>query len=284
MSLKNFIKSKVFLKNLGFSVIIVVGVVMLLLIWMNVYTRHGQARSVPDFLGLTLAETEALAKKSKLRYQIIDSVYTTFVPRGCIAEQNPKPGFKVKKWRNIVLTINAFHPEMVAMPDLVDLSIRQAIALIESSGLEMGQLRYKPDLSIDVVLEQLYNGKQVTANDSLQKGSEIDLVLGKGLSNQRTSVPDLIGMNLEPAKNKILVSSLNLGTYIYDNTINNNKDSVDAFVYKQNPAYKEDARLQLGSDIYLWLTVDSAKLPVDSTLIIFSDTIPTADLLNGTSN
>ncbi|MDO9579883.1 MAG: PASTA domain-containing protein [Bacteroidales bacterium] len=277
MSFKNFILSKLFLKNLGLAVIIVVGVVMILLIWMNFYTRHGQARPVPDFFGLSLEQSDSLAKKSKLRYEVIDSVYTTIVPRGCVAEQNPKPGFKVKKWRNIVLTFNAFNPEMVAMPNLVDLPIRQAIALIGSSGLEMGQLKYKPDLSIDIVLEQVFNGKMVSEGDSLQKGSVIDLVLGKGLSNKRTPVPDLIGMNLEPAKNKILVSSLNLGTYIYDNTIINGEDTTSAFVYKQNPEFKDDASLQLGSAIYLWLSVDSAKLPVDSTLIMISDTIPAID-------
>ena len=279
MSFKNFILSKVFFRNLGLAILIVVGVVIVLLIWMNFYTRHGQARPVPDFYGLSMEETAALAKKSKLRYQIIDSVYTTLVPRGCVAEQNPEPGFRVKKWRNIILTINAFNPEMIAVPNLVDLPMRQAIALIESSGFEMGQLRYKPDLSIDIVLEQMYNDKPVYAGDSLQKGSVIDLVLGKGLSNQRTPVPDLVGMNLEPARNKILVSSLNLGTYIYDNSIANEEDTLSAFVYKQNPEFSEDASLQLGSAIYLWLTVDSAKLPVDSTIII-TDTIPAADLLN----
>jgi beta-lactam-binding protein with PASTA domain len=284
MSFKNFILSKVFVKNLGFAVVIIVGVVMILLIWLNFYTRHGQARPVPDFFGLTMEQTAKLAKKNRLRYQVIDSVYTTVVPRGCIAEQNPKPGFKVKKWRNIILTINAFHPEMVAMPNLVDLPKRQAIALIESSGLEIGLLKYRPDLSIDVVIDQLYNGKKVPEGDSLQKGSVIDLVLGKGLSNQRTPVPNLIGMNLDPSKNKILGSSLNLGTYIYDNTILSGEDTLNAFVYKQNPEFKDDASLQLGSAIYLWLTVDSAKLPVDSTLLIISDTIPAVDLINGTTN
>ena len=97
MSLKNFILSKLFLKNLGYAVLIVVGSVLVLLIWMNFYTRHGQARPVPNFVGLTMEQTVKLAKKSRLRYQVIDSIYTTVVPRGCIAEQNPKPGFKVKK-------------------------------------------------------------------------------------------------------------------------------------------------------------------------------------------
>jgi eukaryotic-like serine/threonine-protein kinase len=283
MRLKNFILSKIFVKNLGFAVVIIVGAIMILLIWLNLYTRHGQARPVPDFLGLSMEQTAKLAKKSKLRYQVIDSVYTSAVPRGCVAEQNPKPGFKVKKWRNVILTINAFHPEMVAMPNLVDLPKRQAILLIESSGLEIGLLRYKPDLSIDVVIDQLYNGKKIREGDSLQKGSVIDLVLGKGLSNQRTLIPDLIGMNLESAKNKILISSLNLGTFIYDKTINNGKDTTNALVYKQNPEYKEEASLQLGSAIYLWLTVDSGKLPVNRTFEN-SDTIPSVNSLNMKSN
>ncbi len=284
MSLKDFLLSKVFLKNLGLAAAIILGMIMILLIWLNLYTRHGQARPVPDFFGLTIEQTAALAKRSKLRYEVIDSVYTSLVPRGCVAEQNPKPGFKVKKWRNIILTINAFNPEMVAVPDLVDLPIRQAIALIASSGLEMGELRYRPDLSIDVVIEQLYNGREISKGDSLQKGSVIDLVLGKGLSNKRTPVPDLIGMPLESARNKILNSSLNLGTYIYDNTILNKNDSLTAFVFKQNPEYRDDADLQLGSAIYLWLTVDSTKLPTIINPEMDADSVPKVDASAVTSN
>jgi beta-lactam-binding protein with PASTA domain len=277
MSLKNFLLSKAFFKNLGLAIAILVGLIMILLIWLNIYTRHGQARSVPDFYGLTLEETIKLAKKNKLRYQVIDSVYTTIVPRRCIVEQNPKPGFKVKKWRRIVLTINAFNPEMVGVPNLVGLPKRQAISVIDGSGLETGQLRYIPDLSVDFVIRQLHNGKEVAEGDSLQKGSIIDLVLGKGLSNERTPVPDLIGLKLDRARNTILGASLNLGTYIYDNSILTAEDTLNAFVFKQNPEYKESARLQLGSAVYLWLSVDSAKIPVDSTLIVLPDSAGTEE-------
>lgn len=273
MSLKEFILSKIFLKNLGIAFLIAFTGIMILLIWMNFYTRHGQARAVPDFVGLTVEQSTKLARKSKLRYQIIDSIYTTTVPRGCIAEQNPKPGFKVKKWRNITLTINAFHPEMVAMPNLVNLPLRQATAMVESTGLEVGQLRYKPDLSINVVIEQLYDGKNIREGDSLQKGSVVDLILGKGLSNQRTSVPNLIGMKLAPARSRILESSLNLATYQYDATIKNATDSINAFVYKQIPESKGDATLKMGDAIYLWLTVDQAKMAADTTTVL-TDSIP----------
>jgi beta-lactam-binding protein with PASTA domain len=271
MSLKNFLTSKIFFKNLGFALAGTAGAVLILLLWMNLYTRHGQSRSVPNFVGLTMEQTVNLAKKSRLRYQVIDSIYSTEVARGCIAEQNPKPGFKVKKGRNIILTINAFHPEMVAMPNLINLPKRQASLLIESSGLKIGQLKYKPDLSIEVVIGQEFNGRNIREGDSIQKGSVIDMVLGKGLSNQRTFVPNLSGMKLDPAKNRILESSLNLGTFVYDNTIKKNADSINAFVYKQNPEYNPNATLQLGSSIYLWLTVDPEKLHLKQ---VEEDTVP----------
>jgi beta-lactam-binding protein with PASTA domain len=186
----------------------------------------------------------------------------------------------VKKGRNIVLIINAFSPEMVAMPNLVNLPRRQALLIIERSGLEIGLLKYRPDLSIDVVLEQEINGRNIRAGDSIQRGAIVDLVLGRGLSDQRTPVPYLIGYDFEEARSRILGASLNLGAYIFDNTVTNSQDSTYAFVYRQIPDYNTDSELQLGSIIYLWLTTDSAKLPTDLTQYIITDTIPAPEIIN----
>ena len=156
MSLKEYLVSKVFVKSLGIAVTTFVGILILLLIWLNIYTRHGQARPVPDFYGLNLQETAKLAKKSRLHYEIIDSVYTTAVPAGCIAEQNPGPGFKVKKRRRILLTINALHPEMIKIPNLVSLPYLQAVKTIETIGFKIGERKYIPDLSVDFVIKLLH--------------------------------------------------------------------------------------------------------------------------------
>jgi len=273
MSLKRFLSSKVFFKNLGLAVVIVIIIIFLTLLWLSIYTRHGQSRPVPDLYGLTIKEAKSIVKENKMRFQIIDSVYTNIVPRGSVVEQNPEPGFGVKKNRRIMITINAFNPEMVEMPDLLELSKRQALALIESSGLEIGKLNYKLDIAVDYVLEQLYHGKPVEPGDSIQKGSVIDLVLGKGLSNRRTPMPDLIGLGIEQARNRILASSLNIGTFTFDSTISTADDSANAFVFKQNPIFNEETTLQLGSSVYVWFTVDSMKLPVDSTLISNPDSL-----------
>jgi len=147
--------------------------------------------------------------------------------------------------------------------------------MIQSAGLEPGQLSFIPDLSTDLVIRQLHNNKDIAEGDSLQKGSYIDLVLGKGLSNQRTAVPDLMGLKLPAAKNTILGASLNLAAYIYDSSIASAEDSIKAFVFKQNPEFKETSSVQLGSGMYIWLTTDSTKLPVDSTLVVKTDSLKT---------
>jgi len=265
MEFLRFIISKFFLKHLGLAIVITVAIVLITMLYLHLYTHHGQARPVPDFYSLTPEEVAEKAKENKLDYQIIDSVYTNIVDRGTVVEQNPKPGFMVKKDRTIFLTINARNPEMVQVPNLVGLTLRQANAILETSGLKMGKRIYVPDLAINNVLKQLYLGEEIQEGDSLEKSSSIDLVLGKGLSNRKTIVPDLISMTYKQAESRILDASLNLGAFTYDETVLTGKDSTRAMVWKQNPEFDEKNLIQLGSPVYLWLTLDSAKLPVPDT-------------------
>ncbi len=260
MSVKEFFKSRIFWKQLGLAVVIGVAIILILIIWLNIYTRHGQSRPTPEIRGLSIDEAKHVVDKNRMKLQIIDSVYTTLVPRGCVAEQTPLPGHRVKKGRTIKATINAFNPEMVAVPDLVGLPRRQALSLIATSGLEVGQLNYVPDLTVDFVLKQTLHGRDVSPGDSVQKGMVIDLVLGRGLSSQRTPLPMLTGRNLEQARNEILGASLNLGAFVFDATVVTAEDSLNALVYKQNPEYVRDASVQLGSAVYIWLTTDSLKM------------------------
>ena len=272
MSFKEFLKSRVFWKNAGLALVIGVAIVLLLIIFLNIYTHHGQSRPTPEIRGLTIDEARRVAEKNRMRFQVIDSVYTAFVPRGCVAEQMPLPGHRVKKGRTINVTINAFNPEMVAVPDLVGLPRRQAVSVIETAGLQVGQLTYVPDLTVDFVLKQTLHGREIAPGDSVQKGMVIDLILGRGLSSQRTSIPRLTGYTLDQARSEILSSSLNLGAYVFDVTVTTGEDSVNAFVYKQNPVYHNDATVQLGSAVYIWLTTDSLKIVADTTAIVAADT------------
>jgi eukaryotic-like serine/threonine-protein kinase len=256
-----FLLTKVFLKNLLRALGIFVGLMIIVLIYLRIYTHHNQALSVPDFTGLTFDQAEKLATDKKLRVSIMDSVYIQSVPRGSMVEQNPSPGFKVKKNRTIFLVMNAINPEKITMPDVVGVSIRQAKAILETAGLTVGRIRYVPDIAMNEVLHQQTGGRDIVMGTSIIKGSRIDLVLGNGLSDQLTYVPDLFGQTLMIAEKKVFESYLNVGAIIYDNSILNLQDSMRAKVFRQKP---EPGNIGMGSSVDIWLTISSDLVPMDT--------------------
>ena len=140
------------------------------------------------------------------------------------------------------------------MPDLKDVSLKQASLILESYGLKVGNLSYKPDLAKDVVLETRNEGKMITAGASLKKGSKIDLVLGDGLGQSQVEVPNLIGLTLREAKFVLDGSSLNLGAMVLDASVK--KDTLDAVVYKQMPDPNDPVMrmMNIGEGVDVFLT------------------------------
>ncbi|NOQ26511.1 MAG: PASTA domain-containing protein [Bacteroidales bacterium] len=260
MTLFKFLSSKKFYKLLAYALGGVTALLFLTFLILKVYTHHGQTLSVPNFKGLTMEEVYIKAKNSKMRIEVSDSVFNKNLPKGTVIEQNPVVGFKVKKNRRIFLIVNAFNPEKVEMPNIVGVSHRQAEAVLKNAGLEIGRLIHIPDIAINNVLKQKFNSKEIKEGEMIPKGSKIDLVLGMGLSNQKTQIPNLDNYSLEKAKNRILRSALNLGAIIYDESIGTAEDSIDAKVWRQYPSFKENKLIRLGSSVDVWLTVDSVIL------------------------
>lgn len=278
MTLFKFLISKTFLKHLLYAFGGLTIVLILTFLMLKVYTHHGKELSVPDFYGMTLDEAQKKADKIKIRIEVIDSVFNNNRPRGTVIEQNPIAESKVKKNRRIFLVVNAFTPEKVKMPNIVGVSHRQAEVVLKNVGLEIGRLIHIPDIAVNNVLKQKYNGEEIDAGTLIPKGSKIDLVLGMGLSNQTTQVPDLNHYTLHDAQNRILRSALNTGAIIYDESIVDGTDSLEARVWRQYPSYKENKRIRLGSTIDLWLTVDSTLLYPElfnepDSIILENDTI-----------
>ncbi len=265
-----FLISKIFLKNLGVALVLSIVLIFATLLWLKLFTQHGRTRPIPDFYGLTLTEAEEIASDKKLKVEIVDSIYSTSAERGAIVEQNPGAGKMVKKNRRIFLIINAVNSEMVIMPDVVGITHRQAKATLEMAGLEVGRLSYVHDIAVNSVLKQMFKGMEIESGDTIPKGVSIDLVLGTGLSNRKTLAPELTGMSFEQARNRILNASLNMGAVLYDETVLTEEDSLEAFVWKQNPEYDEDRKVRLGSPVYLWLSLDSLKLPQPDTTNLIS--------------
>lgn len=266
MSLITFIKSRKFFIHLGLAI----GVTAILLITsffsINLYTHHGEAISVPDLSGLTFEQAQRIAGDKSFLVEISDSVHFQDKEKGTVVTQEPVSNSKVKTGRTIYLVINGFEAEKVPMPDLTGISVRQATSDAELFGLKIGKLSYVPDIST-TVLEQKYKGKPIKTNTMLVKGSVIDLIVGKGESNENTFIPNVTGLTFDEAEQKLSSLSLNIGVAVYDNTIKTTKDSLNAKVWKQHPKSVSENSIKLGSYIDIWLTLDNDLIPESATEI-----------------
>jgi beta-lactam-binding protein with PASTA domain len=244
------------------AIVIGAGIVLLILVFssLNIYTHHGQSTALPDFKGLTETQLQTLVKSRKLRYTIIDSVHIGNAPKGVVVEQVPKAGELVKKKRLVFLTINAWTEEQVAVPNLTDYSYRNAREILESFGLTTGDLVYIPSEYTNLVLGQHFQGKPVEPGTMVPKGTAIDLLIGRGLSSETTPVPNLIGLDLNNAREIIQNYYLNIGATIYTEDVITVEDSAKAFIWKQNPPSETGYSLHLGSSIDVWLTIDEVLL------------------------
>ena len=178
-----FLKSKIFLINLLIALVLIASVFGFTYRWLDKYTKHGETISVPDLRGLSPEKVKDFLKDKHLRYEIVDSIYELKKRKGTVIEQDPLTDSKVKENRTIYLTVNAKMPPQVKMPNLMDVSYRQAEAILQTYGLKVGEVIYKPDLAKNAVLAQQYRGKEIKPETMIPKGAVIDLVLGDGLAN-----------------------------------------------------------------------------------------------------
>ncbi|HVA99140.1 MAG TPA: PASTA domain-containing protein [Bacteroidia bacterium] len=258
MSVIDFIKSKTFFKQLALAIVLISLLLWGVLKMLAIYTLHGQSIAVPNFSGLKTSEINHFIKGKNLNYKIIDSVYDAKSPKGVVIRQEPENGDHVKKGRTIYLSVTSILPPQIEMPKLTDQSLRQAASMIETYGLKLGKIRYVPDICANCILKQLNNGKDIEPGTEIAKGSVIDLVVGKGLSDVQVAIPNLIGMTRQEALSQLAKSSLNEGAISFDTPA----DSAKAKIYMQKPSYSGSATLNMGSSIDIFLTNDNGKIPV----------------------
>jgi eukaryotic-like serine/threonine-protein kinase len=226
---------------------------MLLSLWLvlgslDSFTRHGDVYIVPDFTGMTMAQLKEKQYDDFFTLEIIDSVYNKNMGKGEVLMQNPLPGSKVKAGRHVYLTVVSEKPESVLMPNLKNLSLRQALVTLELNDLAVGQLDYVDYFAMNAVVEQLENGQPIEPGKEILKGAIIDLQVGKGTTSISVAIPMLIGKRMIEAEKSIHYAYLNVGNeYFMDG-----RDTASARVYKTEPQPLTKNTFPLGQKVDIW--------------------------------
>ena len=238
------------------------------LVYLDYFTHHGQEISVPDLTGMNKSDLEEFLSAKSLHFVILDSVYVGDRDKGIVVAQNPEAFSKVKEGRTIYLTVNALNPPRVNLPLVIDKSLRQAISILENSGLVVGELQYVPDQCTNCVLGQKIKGFDQKNDTVVPKGTLVDLIVGGGLSDEKVLVPLLAGLRRQQAIARLKSSFLNLGAEIYDNTVFDEEDTADAMIFAQHPPYSERSWVFMGSSVDVEYTMLENK--VDSGIVLDS--------------
>lgn len=165
--------------------------------YLDSYTRHNEAVLVPDVKGMMLEDAAPLFKAGQLRFEVIDSVFSKDVAPGSVVELVPKAGSKVKEGRIVFVTINALTAQMGRIPEVEDLSFRQAYALLRSRGFTTVEVEYVPgeykDLAIAVELQQ---GGTLNPDANVPLSAALKLIVSSGT----TELSDSLDFTLQPVE------------------------------------------------------------------------------------
>ena len=181
MRLLNFFISKTLIFLLLKAGLILVGFIFLLFVGLHFHTRQNNLIEVPDLYQVQLSDANEMLSDLKLNFEVIDSThFNPEIPPFSVIEQQPRAFEQVKRGRKIYLTLNPSTYRKVSIPNVVQVTYRNAVTSLRAVGLEVGKISYRNNIGKDMVLALRFEGDEIEPGEKIPKSSKIDLVLGNG--------------------------------------------------------------------------------------------------------
>ena len=183
MTVKNFFGNLFSSYVLGNIVAIAIVITMLFIgvkYGLDYYTHHGESIVVPNVIGMQIEDAEKKISEAGLQLVVQDTSYVKAMPPGCVLEQSPGQGKRIKATHIVYVTINAATPPMLTMPDLADnSSYREARATLLAMGFKTVEPQYTPGEK-DWVYAIIVNGRRVEACERFSADAKIVIQVGDG--------------------------------------------------------------------------------------------------------
>ena len=173
---------------------------------MPMYTHYNEGVTVPDVSRISLEEAEAVLTNYGLRVEVADRRANSAFPADYVIDQSPVAAIIVKPNRKVYLTVNAAVKPQVVVPNVINLSLRNAQIQLQNYGLDVGSISYESSRFKNAVLRQ-----SISEGITVEKGRSIDLVVSDGLGDKIVDIPEIIGLRLPEAQLKLREVGLRVG-------------------------------------------------------------------------
>lgn len=257
--LNNKISKKRHLKPAGYITIGLFFILLLIAGWWAVkwYVCVPEV-SVPDVQGMTVKAAGRTLDGYGLRYQI-QEIHHNGVEKGKVIKQDIEPGSRVKRGRLITLLVS-LGPQMLIVPDVCGKLVQDAELLLINEGFSIGNTK---EIFHEWVNEGLVISQDPVPGTSRPKDSPISLVVSKGSRPVLKPVPDLVGLVLAEAREKLNQAGLVLSDNIkrVETT-----EYLPGYVCAQNPA--AGTNLETGKPVEITVSDGPGPAPKEATVYI----------------
>ncbi|MEX1063559.1 MAG: PASTA domain-containing protein [Balneolaceae bacterium] len=202
---------------------------------MPAFTNYNEGVTVPDVTKRSLQEAESTLDLYGLRHEILDRRAHNAYPADYIIDQTPAPRQIVKPNRKIYLTVNTAERPTAVVPDLVNMSLRNAEIQLENYGLTRGTISYESSRFRNTVLRQ-----SIAAGDTVDQGAVVDLAVSDGLGEEIVRVPDITGNLLSEAQQKLREAGLRIGEIRFQPSRNVSPNTVLTMTYDESEITEGD--------------------------------------------
>lgn len=189
---------------------------------------------VPDVFNMTQEEAEELLKESKLTFKIEEKEDNS-VKEGKAIGTNPSAGTTVEEDDEVILYISKGPKKKSGLISVVGETVEQATSDLQLAGyqVQVGEEVYSDTVEAGrVAYTDPKSGEEVDA------GTMITLHVSKGKEQKNVTIPSLLGMTRDQAKEALRAKNLQLG-----NTSKAYSDTYDAGeVCMQSPAAGDEVK------------------------------------------
>lgn len=240
-------------------------IIVIVRLVLNVQTRNGEFVEVPNIEFCTLEEAAIYLESYGLDYSVVDStIQNKYLDGGTVVDFFPVSGSKVKPDRKIALTLTSTSVGEVVLPNLEGRTYKDAKQIIKNLDLKLGTPVWLYYIAKNEVLSaRLPNKKKIKRFQRVKVGTPITLYVGAGLSKEKRTIPNLIGMTANEARSALLRLAFYTGQKTY--RLPKAVDSTQARVIKQYPL--AGSQYPMGSIVDLWMGIPQATTEPNDTEI-----------------
>lgn len=174
---------------------------------MPAYTNYNEGLTVPDITKMEVEQAQQRLDEIGLRYEIAERRANEQFPPDFVLDQVPGGSSIVKPNRKIYLTVNSSVTPTIEVPEVVNLSLRNAQIQLQSQGLEVGAIDYASSRFQNTVLSQ-----SIPAGSTVETGTSVNLVVSDGLGMNKVEIPEILGQRLAVAQRSLRESGLRVGS------------------------------------------------------------------------